>query len=213
MTRTGAGQPGHRSLHLGLGCPSRHTAGEPSREFPPGACRQGDPRIIAVHAKLENRIPSSTKPVTAQGAAHQTLDSVQAVNPLVGQGIAVGIPSKRPAPGTSTAVTSGNSRCGGSTRTRPPSLNVADLTLARHDVARVPCEFVVPRIVVAFGGDQPSSVTLKPGQGTPFSTESVDDLHGAQVVDARIQSQLVENGNLLLGRCIQGCNLRRDSSG
>ena len=67
----------------------------------------------------------------------------------------------------------------------------------------------MPGVVVAFRGDEPPGVTLEAAQGASFRPQMIDDLHGTEVVDSRIEAQFVDNGNAGIVRgSIQGCDVR-----
>ena len=69
----------------------------------------------------------------------------------------------------------------------------------------------MPGVVVGIRRHQSATVRLKTEHAPSFRPDLVDDLHGAHVVDARIQAELVQDQHPgLLRRAVQRFHLRRD---
>ena len=161
---------------------------------------------------MEHRIPSTAEPISAKGSPHEGVDALNAVDLLVGEGVPVGIALK-PAGARHIDLRDLLEQPVG--RQNPDAailLERGRTALARqHDVARIPRELIVPGVVVALRGHEAAGVTLESSQGVAPRAKTIDDLHRAEVVDSRIQTELVQDGNA--GRLrfgVHGRDLRRE---
>ena len=185
---------GHRLAHVLNGIQVGGQEG-PRPAGPGRACRPRQADVVANHAQLHKHVPSLAVSLPTERAPHEGLNALQAVQLLVAKRVAIGVPVVATPPHLH-----GRQRLEGFVRrhhAHPTSVQERGRPPlpCQHDVARVPAELVMPRIVVRSRRHKSTAVGRERHHGAAGFPNLVDDLHRAHVVDARVQPHFVQHQN------------------
>ena len=147
---------------------------------------------IVRHAQHDKFLPCFSKSNSSDGASVQRLDVVQSIGTLVFEGVSVGVSFK-------TAIAVDFQKLCSSEQA--VIWDVFEFTFlqkfcsttltSRNYISGVPCKFVMPQIIITFGGYKSTCKRFKKNHLATFGLDAVYDLHGTHMIDTWIDAHFI----------------------